>query len=156
MRVRKHNNARLERETAYAASSIVRDLRKCQLAIAALVLFSAGAHAQSDQANQQQLKPMIVTGEREQETATSPVDGYVAKRSVTGTKTDTPIIENPQSISVITSDQMQAQGVQTVGKALRYTPGVIGETFGGLDQTVDYYNVRGFQNTFPFVDGLST
>jgi iron complex outermembrane recepter protein len=156
MRARRHNNARRERERAHAAPFIARGLRKRQLTVAALVLFGGAAHAQSDQASQEQLKPVLVTGERDHETATSPVDGYVAKRSVTGTKTDTPIIENPQSISVITSDQMQAQAAQTVGEALRYTPGVIGETYGGLDQTVDYYNVRGFANTFPFVDGLST
>ncbi|MFT4063670.1 TonB-dependent siderophore receptor [Paraburkholderia sp.] len=102
------------------------------------------------------LPPVVVSAEREQETATSPVQGFVAKRSTTGTKTDTPIIETPQSISVITSDQMQSQAAQSVGQALRYTPGVIGEEYGGLNTTVDYYMVRGFPNQFPFVDGLST
>lgn len=102
------------------------------------------------------LVPVVVSAGREQETATSPVDGYVAKRSATGTKTDTPIVETPQSISVITSDQMQAQAVQSVGQALRYTPGVIGEEYGGLSTTIDNFVVRGFPNQFPFVDGLST
>ncbi|POR46313.1 iron complex outermembrane receptor protein [Paraburkholderia eburnea] len=107
-------------------------------------------------AREPSLPAVKVSGERETETATSPVPGYVASRSATGTKTDTPIIETPQSISVITADQIQAQGAQTVGQALRYTPGVIGEQYGGLDTTVDYYMVRGFPNQFPFVDGLST
>ncbi|KND55421.1 Ferrichrome-iron receptor [Candidatus Paraburkholderia kirkii] len=128
---------------------------------AALLSFGISAHAQDatvarNQNADQQLKPVVVTSGRYRETATSHIDGYVAKRSATGTKTDTPIIETPQSISVITADQMQAQTVQTVGEALRYTPGVIGEQFGGLDQTYDQFTVRGFQNTMPYVDGLST
>ncbi|GAB5097895.1 TonB-dependent siderophore receptor [Caballeronia sp. HLA56] len=147
---------------------MTRGMRRRHIAMAAMVMLGGAAHAQSadpatgasspkaGSADAQQLKPVTVTGEREKETATSPVEGYVAKRSATGTKTDTPIIETPQSISVITSDQMQAQAAQTVGEALRYTPGVIGEQYGGLDTTVDYFTVRGFSNTFPFVDGLST
>ena len=48
----------------------------------------------------------------------------MASQSVTGTKTDTPILETPQSISVVTRDQMVAQQTQDIGEALRYTPGV--------------------------------
>ena len=39
------------------------------------------------------------------ERGTGPVTGYTAKQSVTATKTDTPILETPQSISVVTKDQ---------------------------------------------------
>jgi iron complex outermembrane receptor protein len=35
------------------------------------------------------------------ERADGPVNGFVATRSATGTKTDTPIVEVPQSISVV-------------------------------------------------------
>ena len=41
------------------------------------------------------------------ESAFGPVDGFVATRSATGIKTDTPLIEIPQSISVITADRME-------------------------------------------------
>jgi iron complex outermembrane recepter protein len=91
-----------------------------------------------------------------QVTAQAGINGYLATDSRSGTKTDTPLIETPQSISVITRDQMTAQAASTIGEALRYTPGVIGEQFGGLDTTVDYFTVRGFPNQFPFIDGLST
>lgn len=64
------------------------------------------------------------------ETAWGPVDGYVANQSATGTKTDTPIIETPQSISVITSDQMKAQAVDSLNSVLRYTPGATGDLYG--------------------------
>ena len=43
------------------------------------------------------------------ETGSSPVRGFVAGVSASGTKTDTPIIETPQSISVITADEIQAR-----------------------------------------------
>jgi hypothetical protein len=39
---------------------------------------------------------------------------YKAGTSTVGTKTDTPLIETPQSISVITNDQMEAQNVSTM------------------------------------------
>jgi iron complex outermembrane recepter protein len=65
------------------------------------------------------LDPVTVEGQRRQETAWGPVAGYVATRSATGTKTDTPLIETPQSISVITTDQMKAQGVDNLAEALR-------------------------------------
>ena len=59
------------------------------------------------------------------ETGLGPVNGYVAKRSVTGSKTDTPIIEIPQSISVVPADQIRDQGAKTITEALGYTPGTL-------------------------------
>lgn len=78
--------------------------------------------------------------------------GYVATRSVTGTKTNTPILETPQSISVVTRDQMATQGVQTVSEALRYTPGITLNTFG-VNSVFDTIWVRGFQVPL-YLDGL--
>ena len=91
-----------------------------------------------------------------QESGWGPVDGIVARQSVSGTKTDTPIIEIPQSISVIPREQLAAQAVQTVGEALRYTPGVVAEEYGGTDLRIDQYMVRGFPSSNPYLDGLST
>jgi iron complex outermembrane receptor protein len=101
------------------------------------------------------LDPVTVEGQRRQETAWGPVAGYVATRSATGTKTDTPLIETPQSISVITKDQMQAQGVENLAEALRYTPGVTGENFG-LDVRGYGLQIRGFgsEDTDFYLDGL--
>ena len=78
------------------------------------------------------------------ETATSPVQGFVATRSATATKTDTPLRETPQSISVIPHDQMVAQGASTLNDALRYTAGVIGEQWG-TDTRGYGVQLRGFQ-----------
>ncbi|KUL94901.1 hypothetical protein DK26_17080 [Bosea sp. WAO] len=70
------------------------------------------------------LDTIEVQGER----ANGPVDGYVARRSATATKTDTPLIETPQSVSVVPRAQMDDQGVQSVSQAVRYSAGVLGET----------------------------
>ncbi len=90
--------------------------------------------------------------------ATGPVDGYIATESATATKTGTPLIETPQSVNVVTADQMEAQGVKTVSQALRYTPGVIAE----YRPTTRYDSmfIRGFggggnnANYVSFWDGL--
>ncbi|WP_244491015.1 TonB-dependent siderophore receptor [Paramesorhizobium deserti] len=77
------------------------------------------------------------------EDASGPVDGFVASRSATGAKTDTPLIENPQSISVVTADQMAAQNVESIGGALRYTAGVVSELWG-MDTRGYGLQIRGF------------
>lgn len=51
---------------------------------------------------------------------------------------------------------MRDQGVQSVGEALRYMPGVVAEESGGTDLRLDQFMVRGFSNTMPFIDGLTT
>ncbi|WP_236020037.1 TonB-dependent siderophore receptor [Sabulicella rubraurantiaca] len=84
----------------------------------------------------------------------APVRGYVADVSATGTKTDTPIIETPQSLSVVTRDQIEAQAAQNLNAILRYTPGVTVETRGVVGR-LDQYTVRGFSAP-QFLDGMRT
>jgi iron complex outermembrane recepter protein len=86
------------------------------------------------------------------ERGTGPVVGYLAKQSVTATKTDTPILETPQSISIVTQDQIQAQGAQNVTEALRYTPGVTVQSFGA-NAFFDSFKLRGFDAP-RYLDGL--
>ncbi|TFV78663.1 TonB-dependent siderophore receptor [Bradyrhizobium frederickii] len=92
------------------------------------------------------------------ETARGPVRGVVAHRSATGSKTDASILEVPQSITVVTRDQMTTQGVRTVAEALRYEPGVVSETRVG--DRFDGVFIRGFggfganANYLHFWDGL--
>jgi iron complex outermembrane receptor protein len=89
------------------------------------------------------------------ERATGPVDGIVASRSATGTKTDTPIMETPNSISVITAPRIEQQAVTTVSEALAYTAGVSSDTYGA-DSRFDWLRIRGFDAYLPgyFVDGM--
>ena len=93
------------------------------------------------------LPVVTVRAGADQETATGPVAGYVAKRSATATKTDTSIIETPQSISVVTADQVKAQKPATLLDALQYSAGVTGElsALGTAQYGSDTLYLRGFQ-----------
>ncbi|WP_152048555.1 TonB-dependent siderophore receptor [Aureimonas psammosilenae] len=82
--------------------------------------------------------------------------GFVAKRSAGATKTNTPLIETPQSITVVTQDQIERQEVRSIRAAARYTAGVTPEITGGSDTRFGGFNIRGFDATAnsAFLDGL--
>lgn len=74
------------------------------------------------------------------------------------TKTSTPIIESPQSISIISREEIDLRASPTIADALSYTAGVQAEAFG-IDSRVDEVSVRGFgaggfSSNNNFVDGL--
>jgi iron complex outermembrane recepter protein len=74
--------------------------------------------------------------------------GFVAASSTTATKMDAPLIEIPQTVSVITQDQMNARNVQTVNEAIQYTGSVGVDTYGN-EPRYDWINIRGFdQSTY--------
>jgi iron complex outermembrane recepter protein len=79
-------------------------------------------------------------------------DGYVAKSALAGTKTDTEIIENPQSVTVVTEQQIAEQGSQTLQEIVRYSAGVTAEAYG-LDNRGDWLFIRGTEHT-EYRDGL--
>ena len=87
------------------------------------------------------------------ESAYGPVDGYVATRSATGTKTDTPILEIPQTINVVTAEQVQTQGARNLTQALRYTPGLNVGGFTDRNAIADEITSRGFAPTPLYLDG---
>ncbi|WP_426039949.1 TonB-dependent receptor [Brevundimonas sp. DC300-4] len=111
------------------------------LASAALTIaVPTGANAQETPSD---LGVIIVTGQTR---------GYVAINSVTATKTDTPLINVPQSVSVITREQLDDQAAHSLSDVLRYVPGVtVGQGEGNRDQIT----LRG-QNTTAdfFLDGV--
>ncbi|MCJ8203130.1 TonB-dependent siderophore receptor [Pseudomonas sp. RGM2987] len=90
---------------------------------------------------------------RAAESAYGPVDGYVATRSATGTKTDTPILEIPQTINVVTADQIATQGARNLTQALRYTPGLNTGGFTDRNAIADEITSRGFSPTPLYLDG---
>jgi iron complex outermembrane receptor protein len=100
-----------------------------------------------------------VTVEAGSKTATGPVHGYAAKRSATGTKTDTPILEIPQSISVIGREEIEAKGMRDLLDTLNYTPGIFTRPWGHDPRGYEYLNFRGFDNTNNFthnyLDGIA-
>lgn len=89
------------------------------------------------------------------ETRRGPVNGYVAGRSSSGTKTNTPIIETPQSVSVIGAEQIRDQKPNKLDEVLRYTAGVRAGTFGA-DTRNDWWLIRGFKSDDVglFLDGM--
>lgn len=109
--------------------------------------------AQSAARNQKPVKvpEVVVKDVQEREGDVS----YVAEETNTATKSDIPLIETPQSVSVITKGQIMDRAVTSVAQALRYTPGVRGEPFG-FDSRLTWLQFRGFDNTTNglFKDGL--
>jgi iron complex outermembrane receptor protein len=79
-------------------------------------------------------------------------DIVVTAHAETATKTDTPLVEVPQSVSVVSADLISARGAIGVQEALRYTPGLRTEP-NGSDYRFDYIILRGFGST-DFIDGM--
>ncbi|WP_422419313.1 TonB-dependent siderophore receptor [Pseudomonas sp. GZD-222] len=94
-----------------------------------------------------------ITGQGSED-AWGPVVGFVAKRTGTATKTDTSVLEVPQTINIITQDEIKALGSQTVTQALRYTPGITGGGFSDRVGIFDEPTSRGFSPTPLYLDGL--
>ncbi|OLS61293.1 TonB-dependent siderophore receptor [Pseudomonas putida] len=99
-----------------------------------------------------QLDSTTITG-TVAESAWGAVDGYVASRSASATKTDTAILEIPQSINVVTAAQVETQGARNLTQALRYTPGLNIGGFTDRNSIADEITSRGFAPTPLYFDG---
>ncbi|MEN4890319.1 ferrichrome porin FhuA [Erwinia billingiae] len=125
---------------------------KRRLALLVAMTISSSAYA----ANEQTLTVSAdANSTAPQESAWGPAPTIAAKHSATGTKTDTPIEKNPQSVSVVTSEEMALHGVSTVKGAFNYTPGVLTGNRGSSN-VIDALSIRGFSetNTNQYLDGL--
>ena len=91
------------------------DLR---ITIACLLAATAAGRALADDAAVEPtpLPKVTVTAEHDTE-------GYHAERSRAATKTDTPLLDVPQSVSVVTQDLMRDQSMQGLADLVRYVPG---------------------------------
>src|SRR3990167_10012968 len=58
-------------------------------------------------------------------------DGYATTDGSTGTKTQTPLIDVPQTVTVLTEEQLDDQATTQLVDALRYVPGVTLDTGEG-------------------------
>lgn len=74
-------------------------------------------------------------------------------RAMAGTKTDTPLTEIPQSISVITSEQFKDRAAVNLQDVVRYSAGVASE-LNGVDARGDFLAARGF-DVNQYLDGLN-
>ena len=122
-------------------------LRTAFLAGAASLAFPAIAMADTseNEAPERDYLPreIVVTGQQ---------DSYSTDDGSTGTKTPTPLIDVPQTIAVLTEDQLEDQAITQLSEALRYLPGVSTESGEGNRDAVF---IRGQETTADFyLDGL--
>ena len=87
---------------------------------------------------------IVVTGQRE-----AP---YRVSTTSTATRTDTPLLDVPQAVTVLTKQRLDDQAILSVQEALRFVPGAVGaQGEGNRDQIV----LRGNNSTADFfVDGV--
>ena len=126
--------------------------RKRQLAVfVALSLSGIGSGVAADE----QTLTVSAQAGAVQESAWGPAATIAAKQSATGTKTDTAIEKTPQSVSIVTRQEIELRQPQSVKEALGYTPGVmVGNR--GSSNVIDALAIRGFSetNTNQYLDGL--
>src|SRR3546814_13025789 len=89
---------------------------------------SAQTPSPDSQSDTRTLAPINVTAQPESPFA--PVDGYIARRSISATKTNTPLSETPQSVTVVTSEEIQDHGATSLQAALNYAAGVSTVAYG--------------------------
>jgi len=101
---------------------------------ASLALQASAAFAQTDQEDE-----IIVNGR------------YLSVNEVNSIKTPTPIIDVPQSLSITTADQIIAQGFDSIGDIVLYTPGVNQSQGEGHRDAIVFRGVRSTADFF--IDG---
>ncbi|GAB7552564.1 TonB-dependent siderophore receptor [Novosphingobium sp. 11B] len=114
---------------------------------AALVGHGAAAQAQEAPAN---LGGATVTATSidDKEAQTS----YKVSRSTSATRTDTPLIDVPQTVNVVSVKQIEDQASNSIGDAIRYVPGIFSAQGEGNRETLV---IRGNSTTGDFfVDGV--
>ena len=92
-----------------------------------------------------------VAGVRENVTVNAP-SGYRVPSVTTATKTPTPLVDLPQSVTVVTHELIRDQMMMSVGDVLRYVPGVmVHQGENNRDQII----IRGNSSSADFfVDGV--
>src|SRR5688500_5576533 len=78
--------------------------------------------------------------------------GYATTRTMSATRTDTPIRDTPQSMSIVMRDVMADQSMQSMSDVVRYIPGI---TMGQGEGHRDAPTIRGNSTTADFfADGV--
>lgn len=111
--------------------------------IAAALSFTVNAQ-QATSANEDAVEVITVKSSR----------GLISYVSASGTKSDTPIIETPLSVSVLTEERIADLGALTVQDALGYVAGLYNGPYG-LDTRGDWAQIRGV-SPVQYLDGLKS
>jgi iron complex outermembrane receptor protein len=69
-------------------------------------------------------------------------ESTVVTQDGTATRTDTPLLETPQSVTIVTAAQIEEQASPNLQEALRYTAGTRNELYG-IDNRGDWFSFRG-------------
>lgn len=80
------------------------------------------------------------------------VSAYVPRHTNAAAKMNIPLIETPQSVTVIPRKQIDLLDWQNLGQVVRYTSGAVGNNFGSQPQQ-DWITQRGFSPT-EYINGL--
>lgn len=72
------------------------------------------------------------------------ITGVNTKGTGSGTKTDTPLMETPQSITVIDGEELTLRNAQSINQALGYVAGASPNQRGGMVTRYDQLILRGF------------
>lgn len=96
------------------------------------------------------LPPVSVVGKALYDAADPYNPDYHQTNTKTATKTDTPIMETPFSVQVISKQVIEDQQVIRLKDALRNISGVVS---GGDATGSDHFNIRGFDTTMVYRDG---
>jgi catecholate siderophore receptor len=121
---------------------------RLRAAIAATLTLAGLGSARADDASAEAPVPLPrVTVIAEHES-----DGYLTERSRTATKTDAPLIDVPQSVSVVARDLIRDQSMQSLADVARYVPGAgMAQGEGNRDTII----LRGNSSTSDFfLDGV--
>ncbi len=101
-----------------------------------LFLLSGVLFAQTDGNSEDQVEEVVVKG------------NVLYSDQVNALKTPVPVLDVPQTVTIVTDDQIRSQGLREIGDIVRYTPGVNtsqGEghrdavVFRGVRSTADFY-----------------
>ena len=97
--------------------------------------------ADSDSGSASSLSEVVITGQHPDDVASS------------GTKSDTPLIETPQSVTVIDRQDLDLRVVQNLNEAVHFTAGMGPDTRGNTAGRYDLQTLRGFTPD-QYLDGL--
>ena len=105
---------------------------------------AGAALAQEEQTLQHEVEdigPVVVTAAR-----------YVSTDGTSASKSDIPLVEMPQSVSVVSRDMIDLLNWTSLNESVRYSAGATGEAFGP-DERYDWLQIRGF-DPVQFIDGV--
>ena len=105
------------------------------------LIFLLGTTAAGTAVAQDELGAVVVTAPR-----------YVSTEGNSASKSDIPLVEMPQSVSVVSRDMIDLLNWTSLNESVRYSAGATGEAFGP-DERYDWLQIRGF-DPVQFIDGV--